>query len=480
MFGVANEWPGKTMDESKVLFLIAEGEGTTIEFKRELDLSSAKGKAEFIKDIISLANSARDVSYMLIGVDNNKLIVGITDLDEEQIQHVAQTSVDPPINLDCRIVPVNQPALTMVGVIVITPTTKPHKTIRSIEDVTQRKVFIRRGSVVLEASPEEIIALSNETQLSSEARQYIRAAETHLKLGDVKQAIAGYSKAIESFPSYDLFLTRGKLYERLLIKMHTYVVGGRDWADLAYKDFSNALKLANSKASEKQARLGRFRVASGATDGDEFWEEDLDWLKRNTQGRELGEILYLEIDTYDGNVGYVGDEPIESLKTLNEILRLGYEDPHVYELRSEAHFRNCNYGLALEDIDRAISMIGEQNKATAECLVMRATILARMGKYRPLDSDKIFERAFDDLEQARRITHDELPDHLGYLTSNFAREIVHRYALEYEFADRRENEFRRALLQTIIVRLGGFNPKLTRAIHKIVGEDFLRARGLIK
>ena len=64
------------MDETQLFQLIAEGENERIDFKRVLDLDSAAGKAEFVKDVISLANSASDTGFMLIGVENNGTIVG--------------------------------------------------------------------------------------------------------------------------------------------------------------------------------------------------------------------------------------------------------------------------------------------------------------------------------------------------------------------------------------------------------------------
>ena len=54
------------MDEFKLLSLIGEGETIRIEFKREIDLKPADNKAEFIKDIIALANSAPEVGYLLV------------------------------------------------------------------------------------------------------------------------------------------------------------------------------------------------------------------------------------------------------------------------------------------------------------------------------------------------------------------------------------------------------------------------------
>ena len=46
------------MDEFELMALIAEGEHDGIDFKRELHLDSKQDKGEFVKDVLSIANSA--------------------------------------------------------------------------------------------------------------------------------------------------------------------------------------------------------------------------------------------------------------------------------------------------------------------------------------------------------------------------------------------------------------------------------------
>ena len=89
------------MDESQLRVLIAEDESERLDFKRELRLDSARTKAEFIKDVISLANSAPNVGYLIIGVDDAKLVVGTDELPEEQIQSVCDTYITPPVSVRC-------------------------------------------------------------------------------------------------------------------------------------------------------------------------------------------------------------------------------------------------------------------------------------------------------------------------------------------------------------------------------------------
>jgi len=198
------------MDETKVLSLITEGESTKLDFKKELDLSSARGKAEFVKDLISLANSAEDSGCLIVGVDDNKQIIGIDELNEEQIQQIAYTYITPPVVIRCALVPIANAGLLCVGIIEAKAQSKPHKVARAIDRLNQDDVFIRRGSVVMRASPEEIIAMhSVTTQPPREAQQYAQAAEAHIKLGNHDTAINLYTQAIERFPSmtFDRTLT---------------------------------------------------------------------------------------------------------------------------------------------------------------------------------------------------------------------------------------------------------------------------------
>ena len=148
------------MEEKEVLSLIDEGENERIDFKRELDLKSARGKAKFVIDVISLANSAPDGSYLLIGFDDDKSIVGIDKLEEERIQHIAQTYIDPVVVLRCFLVPIARSGSPSVGVIEIKATRRPHKVRRPIGKLAHDDIFVRHGSIVAKASLEEIIRMN--------------------------------------------------------------------------------------------------------------------------------------------------------------------------------------------------------------------------------------------------------------------------------------------------------------------------------
>ena len=62
---------------------------------------------------------------------------------------------------------------------------------------------------------------------------------------------------------------------------------------------------------------------------------------------------------------------------MNEVLRLGYTEPEVYFARCEAHYFHHDYGMALLDIERAISE-GKDRLDIEECLHWKKTILTRI------------------------------------------------------------------------------------------------------
>jgi tetratricopeptide (TPR) repeat protein len=444
------------MDEIEVLSLIAQGENTRIDFKRELNLESAKDKAEFVKDVISLANTAPDAGYLLIGVDDNKYVVGIKNLEEERIQQIAHMYIDPAVSLRCLLVPIMSPNLSLVGVIEIKATDRPHKVAKAIERLKQGDTFVRRGSVVVGVSPKEITRMHDPgTQLYREAQQYIRTAEAHLKVGRWQAAITAYSKAIEATPTSELFLARGKAYKsQLEHPTHLTQEERFRYYDVlrkrAHKDFSDAIELATLKEVEKKARLERVRLYAYS------WEErekDIQWLKANASGCELGEVLCLEVDSweYGFDYGYYEHyrdaEPIaqKAVALLDRAIEIGYREPKAYRLRAEANATLHNYGLALQDIDRAISKAEADDQNLVRLLCLRAEILVEM---------KVFDEAYQTLSRAEQMDQEGAKTWLVLVKSGFGDDILWRYALQHKFGDSSVSGTIRNALRILILSKG--------------------------
>ncbi len=324
-----------------------------------------------------------------------------------------------------------------------------------------------------------------------ERRYYIHAAETHLKLGgldNLGNAIKAYSCAIELKPTVDVLFARGKVYEHQMKRrekgegpiLECTDILIVESAKLALKDFEDVIKLTDSVDIAKEARLARLRIlADRFYELDEFDNKNLEWLKANTEGREHGEVLSLEWWLYDCISGWVSEEPTEALKAVDEAIRLGYDDdPRTFWLRSMANFALCNYGLALQDIDTAISKISSYKDTTvdtAEYLLFKIDILSNMKHY-----DEIYRV----IPQARRVATREITgtryygnigmDAVSYLISNSID--YHLGALsKTEIAELRPTF--QAMMLGQAIRDGWVAHELLTeetllAIRKIVGEEF--------
>src|SRR5258706_11215155 len=237
------------MDETTLMALIAEGETTgKVEFKRELHLESAEEKAEFIKDIISISNSApQNKGYLLVGVNNAKYIVGIHSLEEERIQQLIHSHVRPSVKIRCTMMSTTTPGLASVGIIEVEGMERPYRVSIPIGRLKQDDIFVRHGSVVEKATPEEIRRLGDESQNFKEISKHIYAAETHLDLGNFQDAIDIYTQAIKSTPIAELFLGRGRIHLQRIIERKLSKENAEEWANLALKDLSTAIRLTKSK-----------------------------------------------------------------------------------------------------------------------------------------------------------------------------------------------------------------------------------------
>jgi tetratricopeptide (TPR) repeat protein len=466
------------MDEITLMALVAEGEATgRVEFKRELHLDKAEEKAEFIKDIISLSNSApQNKAYLLVGVDNAKYIIGIDKLEEERIQQLVHSHIRPSVKLRCTIISTTVPSLASVGIIEVEGTERPYRVSIPIDKLRQDDIFVRHGSVVEKATPEEIRRMDDETQSFKETSRQIYAAETHLELGNFQDAIDIYTQAIKAMPSAELFLGRGKIYRRRIEENKLSDKNEGTLADLALKDFSTAIRLTKIRDIEKSSRLERVRLNNLVYIEYKEWEEDIKWLKDKTTGREFGEMLYLEYQCYEDRIGYSYEEPGEVLVTMTRAIESGYTEPRVYELRAKANFSLCNYGLALQDIDIALA-----NTTTTKIdqridfYTLRANIQVKMAK---------FVEAYSSLSAARTLyrlmSNAKFRDHIGSIAWDIEDEILWRFGLEAEFGEMDLHFSARAILSILINHLTKVYDKasfeknyaqIIPIIKRVVGDD---------
>lgn len=421
------------MDEFELFLLISKGESETVDFKQELDLESARSKAEFIKDVISIANSSPIKGYLIIGVDKNNLVVGIDKLEEEQLQQIAYTYISPPVNITCSYVSLTDHLpVRNVGVIEIRALKKPHKVARTFVHIQQDDVFIRRGSVVMKASPEEIIQLhKSSTENLMNIQSIFQRAKAHFEINNFDLAISLLTEAINILPNSELLISRGKAYEEL-------AKSSGDYSNYrsSFKDYSNSLNLKPSLDEEKAAKLGRIRLLQ--TNGSGYtWEDfeiDYKWLYDHTDGYDRAEVIYTYVNSWEyENLDMKDNDTIHKLESgeemvrlLDEAISLGFNDLEIFYLRSFGNKVASNYGTALRDIDKAISITrNEERKIVYMC--HRAEILVKMAG---------FNDAYETLVEAKKIDNkgkNMVRNYLDLHTRDAIENILCLFGLDKKF-----------------------------------------------
>jgi predicted HTH transcriptional regulator len=129
--------------------LIAGGESQTVEFKRKFT-----SEEKIAKELIAFANTKG--GYLIVGVDDDKKIVGVQSEKGEinQIEHVCEYCIDPPLKPDIEIVQIDYK--DVVVVYVQESAHKPHKIMIGVDGLllkpTERVAYIRQDSATLQAS----------------------------------------------------------------------------------------------------------------------------------------------------------------------------------------------------------------------------------------------------------------------------------------------------------------------------------------
>lgn len=168
--------------------LLKQEEDVNLEFKEGIDLNTNYGKAKFIKEMLSLVNTSKSQAHLIIGVkDKTKDLVGVGGIKEETLQQIIEDNCKPTIRFSFETVSIEGVSL---GVITISNSRrKPHTLKKKFGysdrnkkqyEISDKQVFIRRGSVIREASVEEIIEMAQEDEdyntLLLDEMQDIRAA----------------------------------------------------------------------------------------------------------------------------------------------------------------------------------------------------------------------------------------------------------------------------------------------------------------
>lgn len=461
------------IDEITLMAWIADWETDGVEFKRTINLESKDDKGEFVKDVIALANSAPSTQdftgYLIVGVDNDRMIVGTDPLEEERIQQVVSSYVHPRLSLRCSTLSTQAPGWPQVSTIEVKGLDRPYSISRAIGKWQQGDVFVRNGSVVSKATKEDIVRMSVESQGTAEVRQYVKAGQKQVELGNFLEAVETYSSALRLLPSAGLYLARGQA-RRLAIQCHAVERDKRARiTDLAIKDLSDALALANSFSLQKEARFERVRLHNLTFVSFEDLNADYEWLLANTVGQEYGEALFRHYWALEGNLGITGDDATSVLTAMETALDHGFSDVGVFQLKARAKFELHDCNLALQDINKALEMTSGP-EIQLEILGLKANILARMRR---------FEEAYETFRTARRLSSNQLhrsyTDPFGYVADELEDEILWRYALEAEFSSPGNFPSGRYVVAALLHYLGlhggyVFDPN-NKSIHEVSGVD---------
>lgn len=139
------------MNLQKLEYLISREEGSKLDFKEQLDITTPSGKKELAKDIIAMANSNGSRGYIIIGVkDKTKELTGLESekINEERIQQILGLRTNPPINVRVEYFDIDEKRICVITI--FRSFKRPHQMIQN------GAFYIRRGSTTDVARREEI------------------------------------------------------------------------------------------------------------------------------------------------------------------------------------------------------------------------------------------------------------------------------------------------------------------------------------
>ena len=148
--------------------LVAEWETTSVDFKREVHLDTADQKAEFIKDVLSLATTkASGQRWMVIGFDDrSRTYYGAPDqaITQNRIEQILASYTSPCVDVQYNLVDYRAGSVGMLEVIRDLQKL-PYRVAKSIGEkkrIEQGDIYVRHGSQVEKPTPLEKQALIDE------------------------------------------------------------------------------------------------------------------------------------------------------------------------------------------------------------------------------------------------------------------------------------------------------------------------------
>lgn len=128
--------------------LVSYGEDDKVERKQEVRVSTVEQRAEFVRDMLALANSHGErEAYLLVGVDRSGNFHDIKHLDlrDENLQQSVGELVEPPIHFSYREIEIEGKTLGYIEI--IANKRRPHVVRKKLKDELEAgETWIRHGS----------------------------------------------------------------------------------------------------------------------------------------------------------------------------------------------------------------------------------------------------------------------------------------------------------------------------------------------
>ena len=165
-----------TIEAREIDALVEEWETTSVDFKRDLKTKTKDEKAEFVKDILGLANTqASGERWLIVGFDDKSRTYHSApdqDLDQDHLEQILSAYTNPPVEVRYDVVEHYHGSVGRVRVL-RDPAKVPYEAARSAGEkkrIKEGQIFVRHGSQTEEPTPGELEALRAEGERARRER----------------------------------------------------------------------------------------------------------------------------------------------------------------------------------------------------------------------------------------------------------------------------------------------------------------------
>jgi len=163
---------GLTLESKFIDDLVTEWETTSVEFKQYLYVGTVEQKAEFVRDVLSLANTqASGRRWIIIGFSDKThgYANPPNPLHQDDLERLLAGYTDPPVEVRYQVVAYRKGPVGKLEVL-RDPKKVPHRVAKPLGDklkgdkkqIIRGQIFVRHGSQVEEPTQAELQALQEE------------------------------------------------------------------------------------------------------------------------------------------------------------------------------------------------------------------------------------------------------------------------------------------------------------------------------